>query len=91
MLSWKLHGDGKSIKPGEVVGIGERLTWPRTIGFAATAFTCPMFSAISTKTTGRNKIMALDEKVGVVKVGIPTQAALLTPAKSTSPIRAATT
>lgn len=33
MLSWKLHGDGKSIQPGEVVGIGERLTWPRTIGF----------------------------------------------------------
>ena len=33
MMTWKLHGDGKSIKPGEVVGIGERLTWPRTIGF----------------------------------------------------------
>ena len=32
-MTWKLHGDGKSIKPGEVVGIGERLTWPRTIGF----------------------------------------------------------
>jgi NCS2 family nucleobase:cation symporter-2 len=33
MMTWKLHGDGKSINPGEVVGIGERLTWPRTIGF----------------------------------------------------------
>ena len=33
MMTWKLHGDGKSITPGEVVGIGERLTWPRTIGF----------------------------------------------------------
>ena len=33
MLTWKLHGNGKSIKPGEVVGINERLSWPRTIGF----------------------------------------------------------
>jgi uracil-xanthine permease len=33
MMTWKLHGDGKSIKPGAVVGINERLSWPRTIGF----------------------------------------------------------
>lgn len=33
MLTWKLHGNGKSIKPGAVVGISERLSWPRTIGF----------------------------------------------------------
>jgi NCS2 family nucleobase:cation symporter-2 len=33
MLTWKLHGNGKSIKPGAVVGINERLSWPRTIGF----------------------------------------------------------
>jgi NCS2 family nucleobase:cation symporter-2 len=32
MLSWKLHGDGKTIASGEVVSIDERLTWPRTIG-----------------------------------------------------------
>lgn len=32
MLSWKLHGDGKNIAPGEVVSTDERLTWPRTIG-----------------------------------------------------------
>ena len=32
MLSWKLHGDGKTISPGEVVSTDERLTWPRTIG-----------------------------------------------------------
>ncbi|HEY7175390.1 MAG TPA: solute carrier family 23 protein [Micromonosporaceae bacterium] len=31
-LSWRLHGDGKSIAPGEVVAPDERLTWPRTIG-----------------------------------------------------------
>jgi hypothetical protein len=32
MLSWKLHGNGKTIASGEVVSIDERLTWPRTIG-----------------------------------------------------------
>ena len=31
-LSWKLHGDGKSVAPGAVVSTDERLTWPRTIG-----------------------------------------------------------
>src|ERR1700712_3665118 len=29
---WTVHGDGKSITPGEVVGPQERLSWPRTIG-----------------------------------------------------------
>ena len=32
LLSWKLHGDGKSISSGEVVSTDERLTWPRTVG-----------------------------------------------------------
>nr|WP_155853191.1 solute carrier family 23 protein [Arthrobacter sp. H14] len=32
MLKWHLHGDGKTIRAGEVVAPGERLTWPRTIG-----------------------------------------------------------
>ena len=32
LLSWKLHGNGKSIKDGEVVGPDERLAWPLTIG-----------------------------------------------------------
>ena len=32
LLSWKLHGDGKSIKDGDVVKPGERLAWPLTIG-----------------------------------------------------------
>ena len=32
LLSWKLHGDGKSVGSGEVVSTDERLTWPRTIG-----------------------------------------------------------
>ncbi|NYE96033.1 NCS2 family nucleobase:cation symporter-2 [Psychromicrobium silvestre] len=29
---WTVHGDGKTIAPGEVVGPAERLSWPRTIG-----------------------------------------------------------
>ena len=30
--SWTLHGDGKTVRPGEVVSPNERLSWPRTIG-----------------------------------------------------------
>ncbi|MBT1003259.1 NCS2 family nucleobase:cation symporter [Paenarthrobacter sp. DKR-5] len=29
---WTLHGDGRTVVPGEVVAPDERLTWPRTIG-----------------------------------------------------------
>ncbi|WP_349827709.1 uracil-xanthine permease family protein [Brevibacterium litoralis] len=32
---WKLHGDGRSVAPGEVVQPDERLSWPRTIGIGA--------------------------------------------------------
>jgi uracil-xanthine permease len=32
---WTLHGDGKNISAGTVVGPQERLTWPRTIGIGA--------------------------------------------------------
>src|SRR6266508_6419351 len=31
-LSWRLHGDGRRVGPGEVVDPDERLSWPRTIG-----------------------------------------------------------
>jgi uracil-xanthine permease len=31
-LGWTTHGDGRRVAPGEVVGPGERLSWPRTIG-----------------------------------------------------------
>lgn len=34
-FSWRLHGDGTSIAPGEVVAPEERLSWPRTIGIGA--------------------------------------------------------
>lgn len=29
---WKLHGDGRTVRPGEVVSPHERLAWPLTIG-----------------------------------------------------------
>lgn len=59
LLSWKLHGNGKSISPGEVVLTDERLTWPRTIGvglqhiaamFGAT-FLVPIITGFSPTTT----------------------------------------
>ncbi len=31
-LTWKLHGDGRTITEGEIVRPGERLAWPATIG-----------------------------------------------------------
>ena len=34
-LGWKLHGNGRTIKPGEVVPPEERLSWPRTVGIGA--------------------------------------------------------
>ena len=35
MFHWKLHGNGKTLGPGEVVEPNERLTWPRTIEIGA--------------------------------------------------------
>ncbi len=32
LLAWNLHGNGKSVKDGEVVKPDERLAWPLTIG-----------------------------------------------------------
>ncbi|WP_019135562.1 uracil-xanthine permease family protein [Cellulomonas massiliensis] len=56
---WTLHGAGRALPPGEVVGPQERLTWPRTIGiglqhviamFGAT-FTVPLLTGFSPQTT----------------------------------------
>jgi uracil-xanthine permease len=32
LFSWKLHGDGKTVKAGEVIAPDERLSWLRTTG-----------------------------------------------------------
>lgn len=59
MSLWTLHGDGKTVTPGEVVGPSERLSWPRTIGlglqhiaamFGAT-FLVPIITGFSPSTT----------------------------------------
>src|SRR5699024_10700202 len=34
-FGWKLHGDGKSVRPGAAVAPGERLSWTRTAGLGA--------------------------------------------------------
>jgi uracil-xanthine permease len=59
MFAWKLHGDGKTLKPGEVVHPDERLSWLRTTGiglqhivamFGAT-FLVPLLTGFSPATT----------------------------------------
>ncbi len=35
LFAWTLHGDGRTVGPGQVVPPDERLTWPRTIGIGA--------------------------------------------------------
>lgn len=56
---WRLHGDGKTIAPGQVVTPDERLSWPRTIGiglqhvvamFGAT-FLVPLLTGMPPATT----------------------------------------
>lgn len=56
---WAIHGDGKTIKKGEVVNPDERLSWPRTIGigmqhvvamFGAT-FLVPLITGMPPATT----------------------------------------
>ena len=34
-MSWKQHGDGKTVAPDAIVLPEERLSWPKTIGFGA--------------------------------------------------------
>ena len=34
-MSWKQHGDGKTVAPEAIVLPEERLSWPKTIGFGA--------------------------------------------------------
>ena len=34
-MSWKRHGDGKTVAPDAIVLPEERLSWPKTIGFGA--------------------------------------------------------
>ncbi|MGW9195419.1 uracil-xanthine permease family protein [Micromonospora chersina] len=56
---WRLHGNGRSVTPGDVVHPDERLSWPRTVGvgvqhvvamFGAT-FTVPLITGFPPATT----------------------------------------
>ncbi|MEP7764699.1 solute carrier family 23 protein [Sanguibacter sp. 25GB23B1] len=58
-LGWSVHGDGKTMGPSDVVGPGERLSWPITVGiglqhivamFGAT-FLVPLLTGFSPATT----------------------------------------
>ena len=34
-MTWRTHGDGRTVEPSAIVRPDERLSWPRTIGFGA--------------------------------------------------------
>lgn len=66
-FSWKLHGDGKTLAPGEVVKPDERLSWDRTIGLGA-QHVVAMFGA----TFVFPLIMGLDPNLAIMMSGIAT-------------------
>ncbi|WP_435737191.1 solute carrier family 23 protein [Cellulosimicrobium sp. PMB13] len=58
-IGWRVHGNGRTVAPGDVVDPDERLSWPRTIGigmqhvvamFGAT-FLVPLITGFSPATT----------------------------------------
>ncbi|MBT2209777.1 MULTISPECIES: uracil-xanthine permease family protein [Actinomadura] len=66
-IGWKLHGDGRTPPPGEVVGPGERLTWPRTAGIGA-QHVVAMFGA----TFVFPVVMGLDPNLSIMMSGVAT-------------------
>jgi uracil-xanthine permease len=66
-IGWKLHGDGRGLKPGEVVAPGERLSWDRTIGIGA-QHVVAMFGA----TFVFPVVMGLDPNLAIMMSGIMT-------------------
>lgn len=59
IFTWHLHGDGKHLRPGEVVAPTERLTWGRTAGIGAqhviamfgSTFLVPILTGFNPSTT----------------------------------------
>ncbi|MGA4507853.1 uracil-xanthine permease family protein [Propionibacteriaceae bacterium G1746] len=72
MAIWKLHGDGKTLGPDEVVAPGERLTWGRTIGLGA-QHVVAMFGA----TFVFPIIMGLNPQLAIMMSGVATLLFLL--------------
>ncbi|MEU4544479.1 uracil-xanthine permease family protein [Nonomuraea dietziae] len=66
-LGWKVHGDGRTLSPGEVVTPGERLSWPRMVGFGA-QHVIAMFGA----TFVFPLVMGLDANLAVMMSGVAT-------------------
>ena len=71
-LGWKLHGDGTTPPPGEVVRPEERLSWPRTVGIGA-QHVVAMFGA----TFVFPLIMGLDPNLAIMMSGVATIVFLL--------------
>ncbi|MBO0828288.1 MAG: nitrate reductase [Streptosporangiales bacterium] len=66
-FGWKLHGDGKTLAVGAVVGPGERLSWGRTVGLGA-QHVVAMFGA----TFVFPIVMGLNPQLAVMMSGIAT-------------------
>ncbi|MEU8384795.1 solute carrier family 23 protein [Streptosporangium sp. NPDC048865] len=67
VAGWTKHGDGRTLAPGEVVGPGERLSWPRMVGFGA-QHVVAMFGA----TFVFPLVMGLDPNVAIMFSGVGT-------------------
>ncbi|WP_141577077.1 uracil-xanthine permease family protein [Actinomadura sp. WMMA1423] len=66
-IGWKLHGDGRTPPPGEVVRPDERLSWPRTAGIGA-QHVVAMFGA----TFVFPVVMGLDPNLAIMMSGVAT-------------------
>lgn len=66
-LGWSLHGDGSAPRPGAAVMPGERLSWPRTLGFGA-QHVVAMFGA----TFVFPVVMGLDPNLAILMSGVAT-------------------
>jgi uracil-xanthine permease len=71
-IGWKLHGDGSTLAPGEVVAPDERLGWGRTIGLGA-QHVVAMFGA----TFVFPLVMGLNPQLAIMMSGIATIVFLL--------------
>jgi xanthine/uracil permease len=71
-FGWKLHGDGNTLAPGEVVRPDERLSWGKTVGLGA-QHVVAMFGA----TFVFPLIMGLNPQLAVMMSGVATICFLL--------------
>ena len=71
-FGWKVHGDGSTLAPGDVVAPDERLSWGRTVGLGA-QHVVAMFGA----TFVFPLIMGLNPQLAIMMSGIATIAFLL--------------